>query len=167
MYIVMKIGKTPLVIAFYEFVLWYLENGNQRELAQLSLLGNMHRWNKDNVHLSWDVTEENLRLLDRSVNESGTLDDETWTNTRNEFIVSAFKDLSTFRNPEAMSIFEKLRTVCTMNDGELMLWGRNVTKRSDGSAVIVLHVSDLEKFEKMLHRETGDGFLQEGLMIFR
>lgn len=163
----MKIGKSTSLDLIYEWILWYLEKGDRRLFAESLLIGNLHRFKDQENPPSWDLTEDNLKLLDRCINESTSLDDETWTQTRNEFIIAAFKDLSTFRNPKAMGIFEKLRTICTMNDGELLLWGRNVTKRADGSAVIVLHVSDLETFEGMLHKESGEGFLQEGLMIYR
>ena len=166
-----EFGKTPVVIAFYEFVRRFLENGDEKHISGLLLFSNMHRWNKlkEKAMLSWDVTEENLRLLNRCINNSNSLDDETWTETQNEFIVAAFKDLSTFRNPEAIEVLNGLRTICNADDRSLILWGRKVTKRNDGSAVMVLHVSNLEALEKMLHEETGPGrgFLQEGLMIYR
>lgn len=148
----------------YENILWYLEEGNRADPARKTLFENIESLKGQ---LSWDLTEDNLKLLNRCVNESSSLDDETWTQTRNEFIIAAFKDLSSFRNPKAMGIFERLRTICTMNDGEFLLWARTVTKRTDGSAVIVMHVSNLEAFEGMLHEESGEGFLQEGLMIFK
>jgi len=160
----MNADKPISADVIYENILWYLEERGRAEAAQKMLFENIE---SIKGQLSWNLNEENLKLLHRCVNESSSLDDETWTQTRNEFIISAFKDLSSFRNPRAMGIFERLRTICTMNDGELLLWARTITKRTDGSAVIVMHVSNLEAFEGMLHKESGEGFLQEGLMIFQ
>lgn len=163
----MKIEKSTSLILIYEWILWYLEKGNRRQLAECFLRGNIQRFKNQENPPSWDLTEESLTLLDRCVNESGSLNDETWTEVRNNFIIAAFKDLSTFRNPKAMVIFEKLRTILTLNEGELLLWARTITKRPDGSGVIVMHVSDMEAFEGILNRKSGDGFLQDGLMIYR
>jgi hypothetical protein len=148
----------------YNLILQYLEDGNYKAAARECLLGNLEQFSR---MVSWELNEENLKLLWTCVNRSSTLDDDMLFETQNVFITEAFKDLSSLRNPHAMSVFAKLRAICVANNGEILLWGRKVTKRTDGSAVMVLHVSNLEAFEKMLHRETGHGFLQEGLMIYR
>jgi hypothetical protein len=154
--------KTPLDV--YKWILAYLEQRDQNLVYDIVTSGDIA---KINALISWDEIAQDLMLLHGCVNNSSVIDEETWTETRNKFIVAAFKDLSSFRNPEAMGIFEKLRNICTMNDGELFMWGRSVTDRPDGSAVIVLHVSNLEAFEKMLNKESGAGFLRDGLMLFR
>ncbi len=163
----MNTVKPTSLILIYEWILWFLEQGDKRQLAEHLLRGNLHRFKRQENPPSWELTDESLALLDRCVYNCSSLNDEAWTHTRNDFIIAAFKDLSTFRNPKAMMIFGKLRALMTMNEGELLLWVRNVIKRSDGSAVIVMHISNLEAFEGMLHKESGDGFLQEGLMIYR
>lgn len=116
--------------------------------------------------VSWELNADSLYLLWTCVNECSSVDDETLSETQNVFIMATFKDLSSLRNPHAMSVLAKLRALCVTDD-DLLLWGRKVTKRSDGSAVIVLHVSYLEAFEGLLHSETGHGLLQDGLMIYR
>jgi len=152
----------------YQAISWLLEKKDpMSKLAKGMLFGTKSGLERHPKAVSWELTEEHLDQLDRCVNDSQTVKDEEWTEVRNEFIIAAFKDLSQFRDPKAMVIFSKLRNLCIMNDGELLLWGKKVSKRSDGSAVLVLHVSDLEAFERMLHKETGEGFLEEGLMIYR
>jgi len=147
----------------YELVLRYLENNPRKEVLGRVVLDNLPTRSK---MVSWEMTEESLRLLHRCVNESSTVDDEEWTETRNAFVTAAFKDLSSLRNPHAMRVFNKLRVTCTLNDEELFLWRRKVTKRPDGSAVMVIHVSDVELFEGLLG-EHAYGLLDEGLMIYQ
>jgi hypothetical protein len=108
----MNADKPISADVIYVNILWYLEERGRAEAAQKMLFENIE---SIKGQLSWNLNEENLKLLHRCVNESSSLDDETWTQTRNEFIIAAFKDLSSFRNPKAMGIFERLRTICTMN----------------------------------------------------
>ena len=62
-----------------------------------------------------------------------------------DFVTAAFKDLSVLKNPAAMSLFGKIRD-CIALDGDSFIWARKVIARPDGSAVVILHVSDLQKF---------------------
>ena len=159
----MKIGKITIDVV-YELIYWFIENGDKKQTASGILFSGLPQFNE---MISWKLTGENLRLLYDCVNGGSGIDEDKWIDTQAEFVASAFKDLSSLRNPHAMSVFEKIRIACDLNRGELFLWGRNVVKRSDGSAVMVMHVSDLEAFEKMLHHQHGYGFLQEGLIIYR
>ena len=155
------------VLFVYQMICFYLEKGDMRTFAEGALFGNTKAHEQLPQAVSWELTKEHLDQLDLCVNDSQSVRDDEWADVRNEFIISAFKDLSDFRDPRAMIIFNELRNLCTMNDGEILMLGKKVSKRPDGSAVLILHVSDLEAFERMLHKETGEGFLQEGLMIFR
>ena len=160
----MKIGNVTTPDAVYDLIFQYLEDGDRKQAAGHFLLDNLERLSKV---VSYELNATSLYQLWRSVNRCSTIDDATLEETRNVFITAAFKYLSSLRNPHAMSVFAKLRAICGMNDGELLLWGRKVTKRTDGSAVMVIHISDLEAFERMLNKETGHGLLQDGLMIYR
>lgn len=159
----MKTEKNTAPDAIYEMIFWYLENRSKRQMAERLLFGNLHRFEKT---LSWTMDETHLKLLDRSVNDRGSIDDTTRKETQHTFIIEAFKDLSSLRNPNAMKVFQKLRSLF-VNDGSMLLWGRKVIERADGSAVLVVHVSDLGAFEKVLHDEVGRGYLEEGLIIWR
>jgi len=41
-----------------------------------------------------------------------------------------------------------------------------VIGRQDGSAVVILHVADYEKFKKLVEKPTGYGDLEAGKIIF-
>ncbi len=155
------------VLFVYQMINFYLEKGDMRTFGEGALFGSTKSLEQLPKAVSWELTKEHLDQLDRCVNDSKSVGDDEWEETRHEFIITAFKDLSGVRDPRAMILFDQLRTLCTVNDGELLLWSKKVITRPDGSAVLVLHVSDLEAFERMLHKETGEGFLREGLMIYR
>lgn len=101
-------------------------------------------------------------------------DDEELYTTKNDFIKEAFRDLSTLKNPVAMDLFDRLAKTCipTYANGEdMFLWAKSVKEHSDGSAVIVLHVSDLERFRKLIEQhdlvdnDTNLHTLEEGIQF--
>jgi len=118
--------------------------------------------------LSWEATEESVEFLERSVNRSSTIDDDdAWMDALNEFIVSAFKDLSSLRDPKGMELFGKLhKKTSNAAIDENIVWTRKVIGRQDGSAVVILHVADYEKFKKLVEKPTGYGDLEAGKIIF-
>ena len=52
-----------------------------------------------------------------------------------------------------------------MDKKELFVFSRKKTEREDGSAVIVLHVSDLRAFQSLIHVSGSKGSLEEGMII--
>lgn len=115
---------------------------------------------------SWVATDESIEMLERCVNRGSTVTDEDeWSEIREEFVLAAFRDLSPMKNPLAMETFRKLQEKCLFEIGEHLVWARKVNRRDDGSAVIVLHVSDLSLFEKLVGGGVTGGTLEEGVMI--
>jgi len=111
-------------------------------------------WENEDKLNSWDATEETLLKLEQCVNRpSEVKDDEDWTTTTNDFVKAAFKDLSVLKDSAAMDLFDRLAKTClpTYRNGEdMFVWAKTVKERPDGSAVIVLHVSDLERFRRIV-----------------
>jgi hypothetical protein len=103
---------------------------------------------------SWEATEESVRKLEQCINrQSEVEDDHEWSTTKNDFTKAAFKDLSVLKNPVAMDLFDRLAKTCLQTyaqNEDLLIWAKSVKERPDGSAVIVLHVSDLERFRKII-----------------
>lgn len=137
------------MIAFYSTILDYLKSDVEVDELIPEILKLAEASSP-----SWEATEEELRKLEQCVNRSSEVeDDEEWSTTTNDFIKSAFKDLSVLKNPLAMDLFDRLAKTCipTYANGEdMFLWARSVKARPDGSAVIVLHVSDLERFRRIM-----------------
>ena len=129
------------VLFVYQMICFYLENGDMRTFAEGALFGSTKSLEQFPGAVSWELTKEHLDQLDRCVNDSQNVSEDEWEEARNEFVIAAFKDLSDFRDPRATVLFNQLRRLCTVNDGELLMWSKKVIKRPDGSAVIVLHVS--------------------------
>lgn len=136
---------------------------------EVDLITLARKSNESKNPISWKGARDTnvLSRLLRAINDGESLNDEEWEEVRFDFVMSAFKDLSPLRDPRAMETFDEIRKVAVMNDGETLLWGRKITKRDDGTAVVVLHVSDFEAFEKMLEGQTGQGDLEEGFMVYR
>jgi hypothetical protein len=106
------------------------------------------------VSPSWEVTDDSVRLLEQCHNRMGEVeDDEVWNTTINDFVKATFRDLSVLRDDSAMELFDKI--ACAMRASyaigeDLFLWARSIKERPDGSAVIVLHVTDLERFRDLI-----------------
>ena len=118
--------------------------------------------------LSWKPEVEGLELLEKCVNRSSEVkDDDVWMDTKNMFIIDAFKDLSSLRDPKAMQLFEQLyRQASFAEKDSNIIWARKVMKRPGGSAVVILHVQDYTTFKRMVEREGGIGDIDSGKMIF-
>lgn len=69
--------------------------------------------------------------------------------TQEEFVTAAFKDLSVLKNPAAMTLFAKIRDRVVFPD-DMFVWVRTAKRRPDGSAVVILHVSDYDKFVQIM-----------------
>jgi len=150
--------------AFYSAVLDYLvlqpssEEAERKNLVALASTCD---------GLSWGATDENLALLEQCCNRQSTLEDEdVWADTRERFVIAAFKDLSSLRDPKAMSLFKKIHREVTFEEEENFLWARKVMKRPDGSAVVILHVRDYERFKNQVEDPTGNGDIESGRMIY-
>ena len=161
----MKIGKVNTPDAVYQLILWYLECGEKAPMAKQMLLGNLPQLSKV---VSCELTEESLkRLLGYLVNYEREVG---WFQEVGRFFMAAFKDLSSLRNPRAMEIFKNLRKIASPYMNHLNLWARKISKRPDGSAFIILHISDYEVFSqtfKEMAKTVGSyGELEEGLELF-
>lgn len=155
-----------LIIKFYATILSFL----QSEVEEVGAVDEIVTLAKK-AHPSWETTEENVCLLEMCVlDHASVLNDDTWAITRNDFIKCAFKDLSVLKNPNAMRVYSQLERV-VLNKGDLFIWARKVRAREDGSAVIVLHVSDLQKFRNVLEESPDHGIdtefdtLEECIML--
>jgi hypothetical protein len=137
------------LIAFYKTILAYLIIDIEFDNT-ISVILDLFRKSSP----SWEATEESIRKLQECVNYPSLVEDDSdWSTTLNDFIKSAFKDLSILKNPEAMELFDELAKKClpTFRHGEdMFIWARTIKERVGGSAVIVLHVSDLERFRKII-----------------
>jgi len=82
---------------------------------------------------------------------------ESARRAKNDFLLCAFKDLSVIKDPLAMEVFRQLNLEGSVGGGikASYIWARRTHKRQDGSAVLVLHVSDLERIKKMIHDEAN------------
>ena len=103
---------------------------------------------------SWSATEESITFLERCCNRNSLVkDDDEWSTAMNDFIKAAFRDLSVLKNPAAMEVFRKLANAVlpTCANGEdMFIWARTIKERPDGSAVVILHVSDVKRFRSMI-----------------
>lgn len=136
------------------------------EIDLISLSGKA-RASKNPV--SW-VGADNANILSmmlRCINDNENSSGRQWELSVETLMISAFGDLSAVRDTEALQTFGRLRRVCFMDKKELFLWSRKKTEREDGSAVIVLHVSDLRAFQSLIHVSGSKGNLEDGLMIIK
>lgn len=157
-------------IAFYTTILNYLqlEHDDEAVVKQVIELSK-------GCSPSWEATEDSLAELEQYSNRgSQIVDDEQLYTLLNDFAKAAFKDLSVLKNPMAMDVFHKLaaQVVPSHRKGhDVLVWAKSLKERPDGSAVIVLHVSDLERFRKELeeHRlidgSTVNNTLEECIQI--
>lgn len=160
-------------IQLYTAILNYLnsETVEHKRLVVLQIIASP----PDTSSSSYEVTIDSLEKLWQCVNHPLEIeDDDEWSTTTNDFVKSAFKDLSSIRDPKAMELFDRLARTClpTYADGQDMLvYARSIKERPNGSAVIVLHVSDLERFRRIIeHHDYIDSStefhtLEEGLLF--
>jgi hypothetical protein len=149
---------------FYHLVFEYLKfQPEADDVARKKILGLASECGG----LSWEATDDELQLLGQCVNRgSSVINEELWSKTREGFVLAAFKDLSPMKNPLAMETFRNLQEICLFEISEYILWARKIMKRDDGTAVIVLHVSDFSRFEKLVNEQTPVmGDLENGVMI--
>jgi len=146
---------------FYFAILVYIKADFTREGAIQEILELVPK-----VNPSWEASEETVEFLEQCCNKQIAVSDETISDTKEIFLKAAFKDLSVLKNPEAMDLFYKIRVEVALEQNDNYIWSKSVKERPDGSAIIVLHVSCLEHFRKMIenhHRVTGSS-LEEGVI---
>jgi hypothetical protein len=158
------------MMRFYAMMFSYLQAGfeDSHTLKQIvSLAGK--------AKPSWKTSIETVKFLEQCCNRGETVqDDDVVLTTQNDFIKAAFRDLSPIKNREAMDLFTKLaeEVSATYREGDDMLvLGRTIRERHDGSAVIVLHVTDLARFRASIENHTHmdpsteENSLEAGVLI--
>ncbi len=157
-------------ITFYAAILAYLESDteDEKQIAKILELDTL-------LSPSWETTTENIQKLEQCVNRSSEVkDDDEWSMTTNDFVKASFKDLSVLRDPAGMTLFDNIGRTClpTYANGEdLFIHAKSIKERQDGSGVIILHVSNLERFRKILEdhdnvdSSTCLHTLEEGIQI--
>lgn len=143
-----KTHKNALgIINFYQNMLDYLQSDVEveGEVARLVELAK-------EASPSWEATEENILMLEKCKNRNKEVeDDDVWSTTLNDFAKAAFRDLSVLRNPQAVHLFRRLGDYVVPNFcGDVLVWAQSVKERPDGSGVIILHVSNVQKFRDMI-----------------
>lgn len=130
----------------------------------------------EKLNPSWKATEESLLKLEQYSNRGSEIenDDELFTLLQ-DFAKDAFRDLSSVRDDgEAMEVFHKLASdvIPTYGNGEdIFVWAKSVKERPGGSGIVVLHVTDLERFRQMIedHEYTDNNTvyttLENGIQI--
>lgn len=149
---------------FYFAILVYIQAEFTREGAILEILELAPK-----VNSSWEATKESVEFLEQCCNQQSSVSEETCSDTKEAFLKAAFKDLSVLKNPQAMDLFYKLRVQVMFEQDDTYLWAKSINERPDGSAVIVLHVSNLEDFRKMIenHHTVLGTSLEEVLLAAR
>lgn len=164
------------VHTYYETLLQLIETGvsgvctgtypaRSLEVDLISLSG---KANLAKTPITWGGARDanELSLFLRCVNDSESInDDNFWNENLLDLVLAAFKDLSPMKNPDAMRTFEKICMACHVDEDALFMWSRKVTERQDGSAVIILHVSNLDDFKKVAMRIHTRGNLENGLSV--
>ena len=156
------------IVKFYAALLAYIESDIEVDGAVEEIL----KLAKE-ASPSWEVTEEDVEGLEEVCNRPARLDEEEhekYNDLRDlaeEVVVAAFKDLAVLKWPLAMDLFGKLRDRVAL-PGDSFVWARSIKKRSDGSALVILHVSDYERFKGMIeghHHHVAMRDLEECVMI--
>lgn len=158
------------MIKFYATMLSYLEADFEDEQVVRQLVEMARK-----VNSSWETTEKSLAKLEQAVNRGSEIkDDDELYPILNDFNKAAFRDLSVIKDDAAMDVFQRLasKVSATFSGGEDMLvWAKSVKDRPDGSGVIILHVSDLKRFRKLIEdhdlvdSSTEDGTLENGILV--
>lgn len=158
LYITMK-----LIINFYRTVLTYLQateeiNGAIDKIVELAAKANP----------SWEATAKSVAFLEQCVNRGSTVDEDEEFATCNSFAKAAFRDLSVLKDDIAMELFRELAQACvpTFAAGDdIFIWARTVKERLDGSAVLVIHVTDLARFRRLLEQhDLADSSSDDGTL---
>jgi hypothetical protein len=139
-----------LIMKFYREVLNYIQADNEIEGAIEKIIMLAQKANP-----SWEATEESMAFLEKARNRGSqeVQDDEVWSATLNDFVKAAFRDLSPLKGEEAMKLFKEVADgigTTFKNGDDTLVWARTVKERSDGSGVLVLHVTDLARFRDMI-----------------
>lgn len=138
------------IVKFYAAVLAYIESDIEVDGAVEEIL----KLAKE-ASPTWEATGEDLELLEEYCSGPDALYEknkeryEDAADLSEEFIIGAFKDLAVLKWPLAMDLFGKLRGRVVFED-DSFVWARSVKKRPDGSALVILHVSDYERFKGMI-----------------
>ena len=160
--------KNPAVL-FYLAILAYIRSTVEVEGAVEEILALGKK-----ASSSWEVTEESVRFLEQCCNRQSSVgEDEGWSETINDFVKAAFKDLSVLKDPAAMTTFRGLASEVSSTFGEdMLIWARDIKERADGSAVVILHVSNIERFRKFIEDHDfvddatdTDGTMEEVVLI--
>ncbi len=104
---------------------------------------------------SWEATEESLAFLEKCRNRGSreVTNNAVWSTTLNDFVKSAFRDLSPLKDEAAMDLFKEVADgigTTFSNGDDMLVWARTVKERSDGSGILVLHVTDLKRFRDFI-----------------
>ncbi len=134
------------IMKFYAAVLAYLNADVEVEgaIEKIEVLAR-------EVPPSWGAFSINIKALEKIVNHSDRMTPGEYDESeiQEDFVVAAFKDLSVLKNPAAMGLFRKLRDRVLV-EGDMFVWARAIKRRPDGSAVVILHVSDYERFAHII-----------------
>ncbi len=130
------------IMRFYREVLNYIQTDEEIEGAVQKIVALAQK-----ASPSWEATEESVAFLEKTRNRgsSEVTDDDVWSTT--------FRDLSPLKDEAATDLFKKVADGIgtTFNNGDDMLvWARTVKERTDGSGVLVLHVTDLKRFRDLI-----------------
>lgn len=148
-------------LQFYKALTGFLGNSSNISFVRKDVL----RLASACIELTWIGTDESLTTLHECIHRVSDKYDDTYESILEQFIIVAFKDLSVQRDPAAMGMFERLQRTCGTKSLGHFVWPRKIIERKDGSAVIVLHVSDLRQFEEILDSKAERGYFLRGMMI--
>ena len=136
-------------VCFYSAILTYLRSDVEVDETVKEILALAKK-----ASPSWKATEESIMFLEQCCNRQSSVGEgEGWSETINDFVKAAFKDLSVLKDPTAMKTFKDLasQVSSTFSVGEdMLIWARTIKERADGSAVVILHVSDIERFRRLI-----------------
>jgi hypothetical protein len=159
------------IIKFYQSVLNYIQARHEIEGEIKKIVALAQK-----ASPSWEATMESVSFLETCRNRGSfeVEDSELWSATLNDFVKAAFRDLSPLRGDEAMELFKKVADEIgtTFNCGDdMLIWARTVKERSDGSGILVIHVTDLNRFRDFVENhdlsDNSSEFhsLEEGVLI--
>lgn len=126
---------------------------------------------------SWEATAESVVFLEKCSNRGGNEveDEDLLYSTLNDFVKAAFRDLSPLRDLGAMDLFMEVANEVSptfYNGDDIIIWARSIKDRPDGSGVLVLHVTDLVRFRKLIEEDlfqvdkhTKENSLEYGVLI--
>lgn len=153
------------IIKFYREVLKYIQAEDEIDGAIANIVTLAEK-----ASPSWEATAESVAFLEQCRNRGSVevKDDEVWSTTLNDFVKAAFRDLSPLKDDGVMELFKEVANgigTSFWNGEDMLVWARTVKERPDGSGVLVLHVSDLDRFRKMIedHDEADDSSQENSL----